>query len=278
MNCFKMYIYLDWNLWTYLIKEEQRRSRNEIIFGLDSVSADLSSSLTHCFITNHFICALNIHMKIVQCLCIVWLTIRMIHDPLLSSMWTHPFFHLSHATTLDFTAYLFIILGFSFLRFLLFLAFCSDGAYERSMTVCPPPLTMITFSIIEIIMFLIDIIYFRWVIICECKLEQFRLVDFINELHTRVVFFSFQWGSTQLQTNRREYKRSSCNIVHLQSTSSIWSLALRYVYVCACWHHAHHDEFDHSDFLGCCLGVGASVVESGFGLFGRRFSRFHGKI
>ncbi|XP_055305012.1 rhomboid-related protein 2-like [Sitodiplosis mosellana] len=36
----------------------------------------------------------------------------------------------------------------------------TDGAYERSMTVCPPPLTMITFSIVEIIMFLVDIIYF----------------------------------------------------------------------------------------------------------------------
>ncbi|XP_031635937.1 rhomboid-related protein 2-like isoform X2 [Contarinia nasturtii] len=36
----------------------------------------------------------------------------------------------------------------------------TDGAYERSMKVCPPPLTMITFSIVEIIMFLFDIIYF----------------------------------------------------------------------------------------------------------------------
>lgn len=38
-----------------------------------------------------------------------------------------------------------------------------DGAYERSMKFCPPPLTMIIFSIIEIVMFLVDIIYFQWV-------------------------------------------------------------------------------------------------------------------
>lgn len=36
-----------------------------------------------------------------------------------------------------------------------------DGAYERSMSLCPPPLTMIIFSILEIIAFLIDIIYFQ---------------------------------------------------------------------------------------------------------------------
>lgn len=34
----------------------------------------------------------------------------------------------------------------------------TDGAYENSMTFCPPPLTMVVFSIIEIIFFLIDII------------------------------------------------------------------------------------------------------------------------
>lgn len=33
-----------------------------------------------------------------------------------------------------------------------------DGQYERSMKFCPPPLTMIIFSIVEIIMFLVDII------------------------------------------------------------------------------------------------------------------------
>lgn len=33
-----------------------------------------------------------------------------------------------------------------------------DGAYESSMTFCPPPLTMVIFSIIEIIFFLVDII------------------------------------------------------------------------------------------------------------------------
>lgn len=35
----------------------------------------------------------------------------------------------------------------------------TDGAYENSMTFCPPPLTMVIFSIIEIIFFLIDVIY-----------------------------------------------------------------------------------------------------------------------
>ncbi|XP_063698716.1 rhomboid-related protein 2 [Culicoides brevitarsis] len=34
----------------------------------------------------------------------------------------------------------------------------TDGAYESSMTFCPPPLTMVIFSIIEIIFFLVDII------------------------------------------------------------------------------------------------------------------------
>ncbi|XP_053683799.1 rhomboid-related protein 2 isoform X2 [Sabethes cyaneus] len=33
-----------------------------------------------------------------------------------------------------------------------------DGEYERSMTFCPPPLTMIIFSIVEIIFFAIDIV------------------------------------------------------------------------------------------------------------------------
>ncbi|XP_055599116.1 protein rhomboid-like isoform X2 [Uranotaenia lowii] len=33
-----------------------------------------------------------------------------------------------------------------------------DGEYERSMTFCPPPLTMVVFSIVEIIFFVIDII------------------------------------------------------------------------------------------------------------------------
>lgn len=36
-----------------------------------------------------------------------------------------------------------------------------DGAYEKQMSVCPPPLTMVIFSIIEIIMFLVDVIYFQ---------------------------------------------------------------------------------------------------------------------
>lgn len=36
-----------------------------------------------------------------------------------------------------------------------------DGAYERQMTFCPPPLTMIVFSLVEIIMFLIDVINFK---------------------------------------------------------------------------------------------------------------------
>lgn len=34
----------------------------------------------------------------------------------------------------------------------------TDGAYENSMKFCPPPLTMVIFSIIEIIFFLVDII------------------------------------------------------------------------------------------------------------------------
>ncbi|XP_055388945.1 protein rhomboid [Condylostylus longicornis] len=36
-----------------------------------------------------------------------------------------------------------------------------DGAYERQMTFCPPPLTMVIFSLIEVIFFLIDVIYFK---------------------------------------------------------------------------------------------------------------------
>ncbi|XP_034664436.1 protein rhomboid [Drosophila subobscura] len=36
-----------------------------------------------------------------------------------------------------------------------------DGAYEKQMSICPPPLTMVIFSIIEIIMFLVDIIHFQ---------------------------------------------------------------------------------------------------------------------
>ncbi|XP_017869332.1 PREDICTED: protein rhomboid [Drosophila arizonae] len=36
-----------------------------------------------------------------------------------------------------------------------------DGAYEKQMSICPPPLTMVIFSIIEIIMFLVDVIYFQ---------------------------------------------------------------------------------------------------------------------
>lgn len=40
-----------------------------------------------------------------------------------------------------------------------------DGQYENSMTFCPPPLTMIVFSIIEIITFIIDIIHFRYAIL-----------------------------------------------------------------------------------------------------------------
>lgn len=43
--------------------------------------------------------------------------------------------------------------------------FFSDGEYEHSMSICPPPLTMIIFSIVEIIMFFVDIIYLRWGII-----------------------------------------------------------------------------------------------------------------
>ncbi|XP_055913592.1 protein rhomboid [Eupeodes corollae] len=36
-----------------------------------------------------------------------------------------------------------------------------DGAYERQMSFCPPPLTMIIFSMVEIIMFMIDVIHFK---------------------------------------------------------------------------------------------------------------------
>ncbi|KAH8304208.1 rhomboid-related protein 2 [Drosophila kikkawai] len=36
-----------------------------------------------------------------------------------------------------------------------------DGAYEKQMSICPPPLTMVIFSIIEIIMFLVDVIHFQ---------------------------------------------------------------------------------------------------------------------
>lgn len=35
-----------------------------------------------------------------------------------------------------------------------------DGLYEREMSFCPPPLTMIMFSILEIIAFIIDVMYF----------------------------------------------------------------------------------------------------------------------
>lgn len=36
-----------------------------------------------------------------------------------------------------------------------------DGAYEQQMKFCPPPLTMIVFSIIEIIFFLVDVLHFH---------------------------------------------------------------------------------------------------------------------
>lgn len=36
-----------------------------------------------------------------------------------------------------------------------------DGAYEKQMSICPPPLTMVVFSLIEIVMFLIDVIHFQ---------------------------------------------------------------------------------------------------------------------
>ncbi|XP_037931123.1 protein rhomboid [Teleopsis dalmanni] len=36
-----------------------------------------------------------------------------------------------------------------------------DGAYEKQMSICPPPLTMVIFSLVEIIMFLIDVIHFQ---------------------------------------------------------------------------------------------------------------------
>lgn len=39
--------------------------------------------------------------------------------------------------------------------------FVSDGAYEHSMSICPPPLAMFIFSIVEIGMFLLDIVYLR---------------------------------------------------------------------------------------------------------------------
>lgn len=75
-------------------------------------------------------------------------------------MLTHPFNNrfLYHATIQDFTEVVnYFEISISLFGFAIFL----DGAYERSMTVCPPPLTMITFSILEIIMFLVDIIHFR---------------------------------------------------------------------------------------------------------------------
>ncbi|XP_067637635.1 rhomboid-related protein 2 [Eurosta solidaginis] len=36
-----------------------------------------------------------------------------------------------------------------------------DGVYEKQMSVCPPPLTMVMFSIIEIVFFLVDVIHFQ---------------------------------------------------------------------------------------------------------------------
>uniref|UniRef100_A0A1B0FFD2 Rhomboid-like protein n=1 Tax=Glossina morsitans morsitans TaxID=37546 RepID=A0A1B0FFD2_GLOMM len=36
-----------------------------------------------------------------------------------------------------------------------------DGAYEKQMSICPPPLTMVVFSLVEIVMFLIDVIHFQ---------------------------------------------------------------------------------------------------------------------
>lgn len=37
----------------------------------------------------------------------------------------------------------------------------ADGVYEKQMSVCPPPLTMVMFSIIEILFFLVDVIHFQ---------------------------------------------------------------------------------------------------------------------
>ncbi|XP_073831660.1 rhomboid-related protein 2-like [Musca autumnalis] len=36
-----------------------------------------------------------------------------------------------------------------------------DGLYEEQMSICPPPLTMVIISLVEIIMFLIDVIHFQ---------------------------------------------------------------------------------------------------------------------
>lgn len=55
-------------------------------------------------------------------------------------------------------------------------------------------------------------------------------------------------------------------------------LAFHHIYVCTRWTNAHYDEFDHSDFLGCCAWIGSSLVARCIGLFSWRFSRFNGNV
>lgn len=49
------------------------------------------------------------------------------------------------------------------LKLLIILRTILDGAYENQMKFFPPPLTMVIFSIIEVVFFVVDIIYFKWV-------------------------------------------------------------------------------------------------------------------
>lgn len=88
----------------------------------------------------------------------------------------------------------------------------------------------------------------------------------------------FQRGCAQLQEIGREHEWSGSDAFHLQSISALWGLALRHLHVRPRRCHAHHDESDHPDILGCCFGVGASLVACVVGVFGGRSGRLDGHI
>lgn len=214
-------IYIWIGIFELIWSKNKEEEKNNIIFGLDSVSADLSSSHTLFYHKSFYLCTK--YTKNENCkMSLYRLTHHMYDSWFVAFFYANtPIFPIFITQAFKILPHTFLLfLGFSFLGFFLFLSFCLDGAYERSMTVCPPPLTMITFSIIEIIMFLVDIIYFRWVIICDCKLKQFRLDDFINKLHTRVVLFFF-FSVTIHVTSNKLARMWTVQLQHCSSTIRI---------------------------------------------------------
>lgn len=109
INYFKMYLFGLESL--NLLFKKQRRWRNWIIFGLDSVSADLSSSHTWFYQKSFYLCTKYTWKLSLSLYCLT-------HSPyvwFIAFFYANtPIFHLSHATIHGFTAYLFIISGFFF--------------------------------------------------------------------------------------------------------------------------------------------------------------------